>query len=560
MSSDGRPGDGLGLGSIDQSEYVEVADSDFEAPGVSQPVQVVEPEWPKVALVTAFKVIKLIADEFLDSMGLPVIGEVIKCLYSFAAQTSDVNISLTSIEVLWKVSDVAMSLPAFPLHPVAPVNPVSPVSPVLLETGVTAGSFEIFQLMLGCLEELSVDPRPEVRKSAINTLFSSLTAHASSNLLSSAQLRSVCQESVFSLFQLQLKTDSTRKACSKNSNDMTATPELKKGIKMNVHHSRDTVNKQWSETRTLSLRGLSRLLRTITKGLLLECDIWFKNEMWIKVLDLSQISIEMVGDNSAENNNTEVSLAAIDLLFAMLKTVSIPPTPTSTSTSTSVGSIIQSKSVLIHNNNNNKNNSSNNNNNDNNNNNNKTKIKVTVDDMVAEKESARDDLWQATWRALRKAVSVKCLTPELALHFCQSLSGLYTSSFDAEFRYSANIQILLEMVVVLSRPRPIENKNKNTNINTKINNNDKYESNKPLSVTDIQLHRAVISLLKGIKAVDSLAFLSLISCLSELSFAFKPVLMLTHDPSQDSTQDPPILLRPTDEKLRIAAKNIYLKY
>ena len=76
-----------------------------------------------------------------------------------------------------------------------------------------------------------------------------------------------------------------------------------------------------------------------------------------------------------------------------------------------------------------------------------------TDDLVAERESARDDLWQATWQALRNAMSVRYLSAELALHMCQSLFGLYASNSDAEFRYSANIRILLEMVVVLSRPR-----------------------------------------------------------------------------------------------------------
>ncbi len=43
---------------------------------------------------------------------------------------------------------------------------------------------------------------------------------------------------------------------------------------MYIHHSRDTAHKQWSETRVLALRGLSRVLRTCTKYLLLEQ--WFQ--------------------------------------------------------------------------------------------------------------------------------------------------------------------------------------------------------------------------------------------------------------------------------------------
>ena len=51
--------------------------------------------------------------------------------------------------------------------------------------------------------------------------------------------------------------------------------ELKKGVKMAIHHSRDTAHKQWSETRSLALRGLSRVFKTCTKNLLLES--WFSD-------------------------------------------------------------------------------------------------------------------------------------------------------------------------------------------------------------------------------------------------------------------------------------------
>ena len=144
----------------------------YNSDGPSTPV-----EWPKASLVTAFSVLKLLADEFLESMNLKVIGEVIKCLSAFAAQTVDVNISLTSVEMLWKVSDIAMSPP--PPLPLTP--PPSPPPPALskhiasvslsipalnlkstISPGASIGGFEIFQMMLGCLEDLSMDPRPEV--------------------------------------------------------------------------------------------------------------------------------------------------------------------------------------------------------------------------------------------------------------------------------------------------------------------------------------------------------------------------------------------------------------
>ena len=121
----------------------------------------------------------------------------------------------------------------------------------------------------------------------MNTLFSSLTAHAAANLLSTSQLRKVCEKSIFPLFQLQFKSEGTRRGGNGvNKDEELSAPELKKGIKMNVHHSRDTARKQWSETRTLSLRGLSRLLRTITRSLLVESDSWFKKEIWTNALEV----------------------------------------------------------------------------------------------------------------------------------------------------------------------------------------------------------------------------------------------------------------------------------
>lgn len=46
----------------------------------------------------------------------------------------------------------------------------------------------------------------------MNTLFSALTAHAAASLLSTAQLRTVCEKSVFPLFQVQLKSESCRRS------------------------------------------------------------------------------------------------------------------------------------------------------------------------------------------------------------------------------------------------------------------------------------------------------------------------------------------------------------
>jgi hypothetical protein len=230
-------------------------------------------------------------------------------------------------------------------------------------------------------------------------------------------------------------------------------------------------------------------------------------------IQLSQISIETAG--SGVDNSIEISVAAIDLLFAMLRTVSTASTAAATTPSSGLndkgsrgvnrsglGSLGEGREL------NGKGGS------------NGEGVSLVADELVAERESARDDLWQATWQAVREAVSVRCLTTELALHLCQSLSALYSSSKDAELRYSANIQILLEMVVVLSRPR-LQSEEWGDTVTVAL----EAVTSRPMSssVVNIQLQRAVMSLLKGIRAVDSLAFLSLVSCLSELCFSCQTV-------------------------------------
>ena len=73
------------------------------------------------------------------------------------------------------------------------------------------------------------------------------------------------------------------------SKEAAKAPELRKGVRMAVHHSRDTAHKQWSETRSIALKGLARVVRTCTKSLLLE--FWFK-ETWESSIEICMGAIQ----------------------------------------------------------------------------------------------------------------------------------------------------------------------------------------------------------------------------------------------------------------------------
>ena len=189
-------------------------------------------------------------DEWLEATA-PLAAHLIACLSKFAAQTADVNMSLTAIELLWKVTDLA----------IAASTDRDP-----------SATFAMFEVTATTLQRLALDHRPEIRNCACNTLFSAITAHAHTPaaLLTSLRLKAVFDAAVFPLFELA--GASSRRAVLANVEAVA--PELKKGIKMAVHHSRDTTQKQWSETQTLALKGLARLLKTVTRNMLGEVDAW----------------------------------------------------------------------------------------------------------------------------------------------------------------------------------------------------------------------------------------------------------------------------------------------
>jgi hypothetical protein len=136
--------------------------------------------WPRAALPIAFNAMKLIVDEFLDTMPLELVKAVIVCLSVFTEQGVDVNISLTSVEMLWKVADVAMSRKptqqqtptmTMTMTPTLTLGSTSlddsmkgaPVPPPAAAADDDQTSFQVLDVMMSRLQRLSTDKRPEVR-------------------------------------------------------------------------------------------------------------------------------------------------------------------------------------------------------------------------------------------------------------------------------------------------------------------------------------------------------------------------------------------------------------
>lgn len=119
-----------------------------------------EQQWPREALPDAFACVKLVVDEYLELIvnDLSLVDSLLRSLVKFAAQNIDINTSLTSVELLWKVADGAISSKS-----------------KNKQAGTAA---YVFAQMFDYLSKLAMDSRPEIRNCAINTIFSAATANS----------------------------------------------------------------------------------------------------------------------------------------------------------------------------------------------------------------------------------------------------------------------------------------------------------------------------------------------------------------------------------------------
>lgn len=146
---------------------------------------------------------------------------------------------------------------------------------------------KLWMCLYARLGELCVDSRPAVRKSAGQTLFSTITAHG--GLLKQSTWQAVLWQVLFPLL------DKVRSFTNSASSEKVDT-----GGNILIHHSRNTAQKQWAETQVLTLSGVARVFNT--KRQLLQALGDFPRA-WTILLEFIE--------NAALSKNNEVSFAAL---------------------------------------------------------------------------------------------------------------------------------------------------------------------------------------------------------------------------------------------------------
>ena len=232
----------------------------------------------------AFQCLQLVVTDFLPVMPWRCLPLCVNTAAKFGSQTQELNISLTAVGLMWNISDYFNQNQDRLSQNVTDDLSVLPDFPHTLNM---PHFDKLWMCLYARLGDLCVDPRPAVRKSAGQTLFSTITAHG--NLLNPPTWQAVLWQVLFPLL------DKVRTASSSASSEKVDTSG-----NILIHHSRNTAQKQWAETQVLTLSGVSRVF--ITKFRLLQSIGDFPRAC--------ALLLEFI-ENSALSKSNEVSLAAL---------------------------------------------------------------------------------------------------------------------------------------------------------------------------------------------------------------------------------------------------------
>ncbi|CAN7938580.1 unnamed protein product [Ixodes hexagonus] len=218
---------------------------------------------------SAFQCLQLVVADFLPIMPRACLQLCVETAAKFGSQNQELNVSLTAVGLLWHMADYLYQN-----------------AEKLKEE---QGDWDsLWMCLFQRLGELCVDPRSAVRKSAGQTLFSTINAHG--GVLRQETWQAVLWQVLFPLLD-RVRTLSGS-ASTEKVNDM--------GGNILIHHSRNTAQKQWAETQVLTLSGVARVFHVKRQVLHTLGDF---PRAWALLLEFIE--------NSALSKNNEVSLSAL---------------------------------------------------------------------------------------------------------------------------------------------------------------------------------------------------------------------------------------------------------
>lgn len=259
----------------------------------------------------AFSSLQLICTDFLSLLSPDCLRQCIATLGSFGMQSDDLNISLTAVGLLWNLSDFIQTrridlaakqgLSATTIADEKIDKESMNIDLALSdEDDSNPKTYSIlWMLLLLQLSHTCIDWRPEVRNGANQTLFRTIAMNG--HVLGHYLWNTCIWEVLFPLLD-SIKMSSIR--ASKISLSSKASSPTAGGDRdtsgFMLHHSRDTADKQWDETKVLILTGISSIFQDFLIDL-------YQLEHFQRAFTLLLAHLE----DSCLRSSQEVSLASI---------------------------------------------------------------------------------------------------------------------------------------------------------------------------------------------------------------------------------------------------------
>ncbi|TKW17045.1 hypothetical protein SEVIR_5G340000v4 [Setaria viridis] len=279
----------------------------YSWPSILHMLRAVTDASEKDLISLGFQSIRVIMNEGLATIPVQCLDECILVTGAYGTQKTEINISLTAVGLLWTATDfVVKGLISNSVEQANHMNEEAQLGATIIEANIkqvppkqVVDYSKLFFSVFSVLQKLGSDDRPEVRNSAVRTLFQTLSTHGQK--LSKSMWEDCLWSYVFPMLEHVSHLAST------SSRDEWQGKELGtragKAVHMLIHHSRNTAQKQWDETIVLVLGGIARLLRSFFPFLQ---QLSKFSSGWVLLLDFIK--------NSILNGSKEVALAAINCL------------------------------------------------------------------------------------------------------------------------------------------------------------------------------------------------------------------------------------------------------
>ncbi|KAL2600718.1 hypothetical protein AAZV13_10G127700 [Glycine max] len=287
----------------------------YSWPNILEMLRYVADVSEKDLVTLGFQNLRVIMNDGLSALPTDCLQVCVDVTGAYSAQKTELNISLTAVGLLWTMTDfIAKGLLNGPFEEkeAGVGSTVKQIDRKKMEdqtrisynvrdqASVDGVDFEkLLFSVFSLLQNLGADERPEVRNSAVRTLFQTLGTHGQK--LSKSMWEDCLWNYVFPTL------DRASHMVATSSKDEWQGKELGtrggKAVHMLIHHSRNTAQKQWDETLVLVLGGIARILRLFFPFFTSLSNFW---SGWESLLQFVE--------NSILNGSKEVALAAINCL------------------------------------------------------------------------------------------------------------------------------------------------------------------------------------------------------------------------------------------------------